>query len=136
MDIWRFDWVQYTGFTNQAMARNVGETLGVLAPIKLVDKQGNPLPASELGETVVDVDGLHCAEGLLRMLKPPKWPQDILGNIDFERARAGKKPVSLGAHASGTSAVSSSSSVPKKGAPSSLANASLLATKKSSSTRG
>ena len=35
-----------------------------------------------------------------------------------------------------TSAVSSSSSVPKKGAPSSLANASLLATKKSSSTRG
>lgn len=90
-DIWRFDWVQYTGFTNQAMARNVGETLGVLAPIKLVDKQGNPLPASELGETVVDVDGLHCAEGLLRMLKPPKWPQDILGNIDFERARAGKQ---------------------------------------------
>ena len=90
-DIWRFDWVQYTGFTNQAMARNVGETLGVLAPIKLVDEQGNPLPAKEFGKTVVDVDGLHCAEGLLRTLKPPQWPQDILGKIDIEQAQAGKQ---------------------------------------------
>lgn len=89
-DIWRFDWVQYTGFTNQAMARNVGETLGVLAPIKLVDANGNALPASELGETVVDVDGLHCAEGLLRQLKPPQWPESVLGQIDIDRARAGK----------------------------------------------
>lgn len=89
-DIWRFDWVQYTGFTNQAMARNVGETLGVLAPIKLVNEKGEALPANELGETVVDVDGLHCAEGLLRLLKPPKWPQDVLGTIDIGRAKTGK----------------------------------------------
>lgn len=90
-DIWRFDWVQYTGFTNQAMARNVGETLGVLAPIKLVNAKGELLTNGELGETIVDVEGLHCAEGLLRLLQPPKWPEAILGNIDIEKARTGKQ---------------------------------------------
>ncbi len=90
-DIWRFDWVQYTGFTNQAMARNVGETLGVLAPISLVDDDGEVIKSNEFGNTVVDVDGLHCAEGLVRMLKPPKWPEDILGMIDLEQAKAGKQ---------------------------------------------
>ena len=90
-DIWRFDWVQYTGFTNQAMARNVGETLGVLAPIKLVNKQGEVVKGSDFGETVIDVDGLHCAEGLLRLLEPPRWPEDVLGKIDIARATAGKQ---------------------------------------------
>lgn len=90
-DIWRFDWVQYTGFTNQAMARNVGETLGVLAPIKLVNDKGEVLKGSEFGETLVDVDGLHCAEGLLRMLKPPQWPEDVLGKINIQQARSGKQ---------------------------------------------
>ncbi|MFC6633119.1 di-heme-cytochrome C peroxidase [Microbulbifer taiwanensis] len=89
-DIWRFDWVQYTGFTNQAMTRNVGESLGVLAPIKLVDDDGEVISGSEFGETTVDLDGMHCVEGLLRKLQPPKWPEDVLGEIDVARARAGK----------------------------------------------
>lgn len=89
-DIWRFDWVQYTGFTNQAMARNVGESLGVLAPIKLVDDEGNLLPAESFGETIVDIDGMHCVEGTLRDLKPPKWPESIMGEIDIARAKRGK----------------------------------------------
>ncbi|MCC2615785.1 hypothetical protein LJ739_05995 [Aestuariibacter halophilus] len=90
-DIWRFDWVQYTGFTNQAMARNVGEALGVLAPIKLVDAQGNLIRGKDFGETLVDVDGMHCVEGVLRSLEPPRWPAEVLGNIDIERARQGKE---------------------------------------------
>lgn len=89
-DIWRFDWVQYTGFTNQAMARNVGESLGVLAPIKLVDKEGNLLPAEQFGETIVDIDGMHCVESTLRELKPPKWPESILGEINITSAKRGK----------------------------------------------
>lgn len=90
-DIWRFDWVQYTGFTNQAMARNVGESLGVLAPIKLVDEQGNLLPAESFGETIVDIDGMHCVEGTLRDLKPPKWPEQIMGKINLASATRGKE---------------------------------------------
>ena len=89
-DIWRFDWVQYTGFTNQAMARNVGESLGVLAPIKLVDKEGKLLPADQFGQTLIDIDGMHCVETLLRDLRPPKWPEDILGKINIDRAKRGK----------------------------------------------
>ncbi len=89
-DIWRFDWVQYTGFTNQAMARNIGESLGVLAPIKLVDENGKLLPPGEFGETVIDIGGMHCVESTLRKLKPPKWPEDILGRIDIDQARQGK----------------------------------------------
>ncbi|WP_246068650.1 di-heme-cytochrome C peroxidase [Microbulbifer harenosus] len=89
-DIWRFDWVQYTGFTNQAMARNVGESLGVMAPVKLVDERGALLPEGEFGQSTIDVEGMQCIETTLRKLKPPKWPQDVLGEIDIARARQGK----------------------------------------------
>jgi mono/diheme cytochrome c family protein len=88
-DIWRFDWVQYTGFTNQAMARNVGESLGVLAPIKLVDEQGQLLPPEQFGETLINIDGMHCVEGTLRELRPPKWPEHILGQINIAKAKRG-----------------------------------------------
>lgn len=89
-DIWRFDWVQYTGFTNQAMARNVGESLGVLAPIELVNKKGELIKSSEFGETLVNIDGMHCVETILRKLKPPAWPESILGKINIEKATQGK----------------------------------------------
>ena len=89
-DIWRFDWVQYTGFTNQAMARNVGESLGVMAPIKLVDEDGQLLPPGEFGQSTIDIRGMQCIETTLRKLKPPKWPEDVLGAVDIQKARTGK----------------------------------------------
>ncbi|MCK7597720.1 di-heme-cytochrome C peroxidase [Microbulbifer sp. CAU 1566] len=89
-DIWRFDWVQYTGFTNQAMARNVGESLGVMAPVKLVDEQGELLPEGEFGRSTINIDGMQCIETTLRKLRPPKWPQEILGEIDIAKAQQGK----------------------------------------------
>ncbi|MFT7558913.1 MAG: hypothetical protein ACI93R_000816 [Flavobacteriales bacterium] len=90
-DIWRFDWVQYTGFTNQAMARNIGESLGVLAPIKLVDESGALIRGDDFAETLISIDGMHCVEDILRKLKPPKWPENILGDIDIPKARDGKQ---------------------------------------------
>lgn len=89
-DIWRFDWVQYTGFTNQAMARNVGESLGVLAPIALVDDDGKLLPEDEFGKTTVNIHGMHCIETVLRDLEPPRWPEDVLGKINIDSAKRGK----------------------------------------------
>ncbi|MFD1218164.1 c-type cytochrome [Microbulbifer celer] len=89
-DIWRFDWVQYTGFTNQAMARNVGESLGVMAPVALVDENGNLLPEGEFGRSTINLEGMQCIETTLRKLRPPKWPQDVLGKIDIARATQGK----------------------------------------------
>ncbi|MEM1143618.1 MAG: di-heme-cytochrome C peroxidase [Pseudomonadota bacterium] len=89
-DIWRFDWVQYTGFTNQAMARNVGESLGVLAPIDLVDDNGTVLPAAQFGQSTINIHGMRCIETVLRKLEPPRWPEDVLGNIEISSARRGK----------------------------------------------
>ena len=89
-DIWRFDWVQYTGFTNQAMARNVGESLGVLAPVALVDDQGALLPEGAFGKSTINIHGMHCIETTLRHLQPPRWPEDVLGTISVDRARQGK----------------------------------------------
>ncbi|MCV2883994.1 di-heme-cytochrome C peroxidase [Aestuariibacter sp. AA17] len=89
-DIWRFDWVQYTGFTNQAMARNVGESLGVLAPVKLLDENGNIRKPEDIEDEVINLDGMFCVEGVLRKLKPPKWPEDILGKVNIESAKRGK----------------------------------------------
>lgn len=89
-DMWRFDWVQYTGFTNQPMARNIGESLGVLAPIKLVNDNGELLTSDEFGETVIDLPGMHCIEGKLRTLEPPRWYEEILGDIDIAMATQGK----------------------------------------------
>ncbi|WP_043317172.1 di-heme-cytochrome C peroxidase [Microbulbifer sp. HZ11] len=89
-DIWRFDWVQYTGFTNQAMARNVGEALGVMAPVKLIDENGALLPEGEFGTSTIDVEGMQCIETTLRKLRPPKWPEEVLGEINITRARQGK----------------------------------------------
>ncbi len=89
-DIWRFDWVQYSGFTNQPMARNLGEALGVLAPIKLVDEDGKLLTDDSFGDTAIDLTGMHCIETTLRKLKPPAWPEEILGRVDIDKARHGK----------------------------------------------
>jgi hypothetical protein len=46
-DIWKFDWVQWNGSVAQPMGRNVGEALGVKAPVDLVSDRGTPLPAHE-----------------------------------------------------------------------------------------
>jgi hypothetical protein len=89
-DIWRFDWVQYTGFTNQPMARNIGESLGVLAPITLVDEQGDLLTGEKFTQTTIDINSMLCVENLLRKLEPPRWPEDILGPIDDKLAQAGR----------------------------------------------
>ncbi|MEM1140976.1 MAG: di-heme-cytochrome C peroxidase [Pseudomonadota bacterium] len=89
-DIWRFDWVQYTGFTNQAMARNIGESLGVLAPVALVNDAGELLPEDEFGRSTINIHGMHCIETTLRSLEPPRWPEDILGNIEITSAQRGK----------------------------------------------
>ena len=89
-DMWRLDWVQYTGFTNQAMARNVGESLGVLAPVKLVDDEGNLLPVADMVDDMINLDGMHCVEGVLRKLEPPRWPEDVLGKVNLDRAKRGK----------------------------------------------
>ena len=85
------DWVQYNGSIRQPMGRNVGEALGVRSRINLIGYPGVQF------ENTIHVDNLHEIELLLGGDAPgkgvwsPKWPVDILGKIDADKAAKGEK---------------------------------------------
>lgn len=89
-DIWRFDWVQYTASSQQPMARNISEALGVRAPVALVGSDGKPLTEAERFTSAVLPQEMHCIESTLWKLKAPEWPADILGAINQDRAARGR----------------------------------------------
>ncbi len=88
-DIWKFDWVQYTGSVAQPMARNLGESLGVGATFSLKDPFGRPLRKEKRYWTSTSIEDLHEIELALRRLRPPEWPEDLLGEIDRDKAVEG-----------------------------------------------
>ena len=87
-NIWKFDWVQYNGSVAQPLARNVGEALGVGAITPLLTTDGAPLPPEARFRSSVDIAGLVRIEHTLQLLRPPRWPEDILGAIDRDEGRA------------------------------------------------
>jgi len=88
-NIWKFDWVQYNGSVAQPLARNVGEALGVGAIAPLLSSMRAPLPPEARFRSSVDLNGLVRIEHTLQMLRPPAWPEQILGPIDRARAARG-----------------------------------------------
>jgi hypothetical protein len=89
-NIWMFDWVQYNASVSQPMARNVGEALGVGARLNLLDPYGRPIPEADRYRTSVQFDNLLKIESTLQQLKPPPWPEDLLGPIDRGKAERGR----------------------------------------------
>jgi cytochrome c5 len=89
-NIWKFDWVQYNGSVSQPLARNVGEALGVGAIAPLLSDMREPLPASQRFRSSVDIAGLQRIEHALQLLRPPRWPEEILGAIDRVKAAGGE----------------------------------------------
>ncbi|WP_448569621.1 di-heme-cytochrome C peroxidase [Thalassotalea ganghwensis] len=89
-NIWKFDWVQYGASVKQPMARNMGEALGVGAHIQFTDEYGNPLPAEERFDSSVLPEEIFKIESTLQALKPPAWPEEIFGAIDYDKAQNGK----------------------------------------------
>ena len=88
-DIWKFDWVQYSGSVAQPMARNLGESLGVGATFNFFSSDGKPIPEDYRYVTSTRLDDLHDIEVALRALRPPVWPQELLGEIDQDKAIKG-----------------------------------------------
>jgi mono/diheme cytochrome c family protein len=88
-NIWKFDWVQYNGSVSQPLARNVGEALGVGAIAPLRSDMLEPLPPSERYRSSVDIAGLTRIEHALQLLRPPRWPAEILGAVDSGKAARG-----------------------------------------------
>ncbi|MCW1246920.1 cytochrome c [Pseudomonas sp. SAICEU22] len=89
-DIWTFDWVQWNGSAQQPMARNVGEALGVGATLNFFDAQGKPLQGDARYPSSVRVRDLNKIEETLQLLKPPAWPEALLGSIDRPLAAKGR----------------------------------------------
>ncbi|MDP3846090.1 MAG: di-heme-cytochrome C peroxidase [Pseudomonas sp.] len=89
-DIWKFDWVQWNASAMQPMARNIGEALGVGAPLQLLQDNGEPVSESERYAAGVRLRDLDSLESTLRQLQPPRWPQAVLGKIDLQRASQGR----------------------------------------------
>ena len=84
------DWVQYNGSIQQPMGRNVGEAMGVRSRINLIGYPGQQF------QNTIRVENLHEIELLLGGTEPgkgvwsPKWPEEILGKIDRDKASKGE----------------------------------------------
>ncbi|NBB58482.1 hypothetical protein GVN18_04245 [Pseudomonas sp. ODNR1LW] len=89
-DMWTFDWVQWNGSAQQPMARNIGEALGVGATLSFFDGNGQPLKGDDRYPSSVRVRDLHLIEETLQRLKPPAWPEDLLGVVDKPLAAKGR----------------------------------------------
>src|SRR5208282_2482141 len=89
-DIWKFDYVQYNASVRQPMTRNVSESLGTGAVATLLNRYGAPIPAKEQFDSSVTINNLDHLEMALWSLEPPKWSEDCLGKIDWDRAKRGR----------------------------------------------
>lgn len=78
-----FDWVQWNGSIQQPMARNIGEALGVNAPVTLRGR------TADLFQSTVNIQNLALIESQLAKLNPPRWPEAVLGSIDQAKASRG-----------------------------------------------
>ncbi|WP_283188791.1 di-heme-cytochrome C peroxidase [Pseudomonas sp. PMCC200344] len=90
-DMWTFDWVQWNGSAQQPMARNIGEALGVGATLNFFDANGQPLKGDARYPSSVRLRDLHLIEQTLQRLKPPAWPEELLGTIDKTQAAKGRE---------------------------------------------
>lgn len=79
-----FDWVQSTTAIRQPLGRNVTEAWGVSVRVELKD------PATRF-ESTARLDDMFWMETLLSILQAPKWPENIFGPIDRERAERGRR---------------------------------------------
>ena len=80
-------WVQWSAVVTNPLSRNAGETLGVFTRYDLK----SATPEQGLFDTTTDIRGLVKLESLLKVLAPPKWPEEILGKLDQDKVMIGQK---------------------------------------------
>jgi len=83
-----FNWAQYNASIQQPIVRDVSEVLGIRARVNLSDPK-------KLYDSTVNVKSLRQIENLLAGptaftgLRPPSWPEQVLGPIDRAKAQNG-----------------------------------------------
>lgn len=81
-----YDWVQTVAAIRQPMGRNVTESWGVHSIVDLVTPDETKLFASS-----VTMDDMFWMETLISVMTPPKWPEDVFGQVDRTAAERGRK---------------------------------------------
>ncbi len=79
-------WTQWRGSQQDPIGRNLTEAMGVFMPLDLHSKT----PAEGLFQSSADLATLQKIENQLEHLAPPKWPEEVFGTIDRQKAAAGK----------------------------------------------
>jgi hypothetical protein len=80
-------WNQWRGVQQDPIKRNEAEAMGVFIGLDLT----SPTPEAGLFDSSEIPLNLAKIEGALDHLAPPKWPEDVLGKIDRQKAAEGKK---------------------------------------------
>jgi mono/diheme cytochrome c family protein len=84
-----FDWVQYNGSIRQPLARSVTEALGVGSIVNLTGAENERYTSSVQVHNVVEMERLVAGDRPGAGLRPPAWPEAILGPIDRDAAARG-----------------------------------------------
>ena len=79
-------WTQWRGVQQDPIRRNMGEVMGVYMLMDLTSKT----PEEGLFSSSAAVENLMKIEEQLQRLAPPKWPEEIFGKIDRQKARVGE----------------------------------------------
>ncbi len=79
-------WTQWRGSQQDPIARDLTEAMGVFMPMDLRSKT----PEDGLFDSNAALLDLQKIEHALRRLAPPKWPEEVLGTIDRQKAAKGK----------------------------------------------
>ena len=86
-----FDWVQYNGSIMQPMTRNAGEAMGVFSRADLDADSPTVFESNVNVKNLYEMEKLLAGDSILTGLIAPKWPEEILGVIDPDKAAKGKK---------------------------------------------
>ncbi len=81
---WSLSRVQWNGAVMQPMGRNLLQALGLGAKLHMD-------PISGQFRTSVNIADLYEIERIVQTLKPPIWPEKVLGVIDQAKARRGAR---------------------------------------------
>jgi hypothetical protein len=80
-----YDWVLSVTPSRQPLGRNVTEAWGLNSAVDLT----NPNPKKQF-HTSIRMSHMFWLETLVSVMTPPKWPEQILGAVDREKAELGR----------------------------------------------
>ncbi len=83
-----FTWVQYNSSISNPLVRNIGESLGVRAAVKLYGSDAGELDSSVDVTDLKHLEDLLAGAGPLEGLASPKWPE-VFPALDMQKVAAG-----------------------------------------------